>query len=37
MSVYEHYRKEEHSFVDQVLEWKTMVMEEYRPKLTDFF
>lgn len=36
MSVYEHYRKEEHSFVDQVLQWKTMVMEEYRPKLTDF-
>ncbi|MDQ0253801.1 RNA-binding protein YlmH [Evansella vedderi] len=36
MSVYEHYRKEEHSFVDQVMEWKGIVIEEYRWKLTDF-
>ncbi|MDG5788270.1 RNA-binding protein [Evansella sp. AB-P1] len=36
MSVYEHYRKEEHTFVDQVLEWKEIVIEQYRSKLTDF-
>ncbi|WP_280769065.1 RNA-binding protein [Salipaludibacillus daqingensis] len=36
MSIYEHFRKEEHSFVDQVLDWKSIVEEEYRWKLTDF-
>ncbi|MFA9557379.1 RNA-binding protein [Evansella sp. AB-rgal1] len=36
MSVYEHFRKEEHTFVDQVLEWKNTVEEQYRAKLTDF-
>lgn len=36
MSVYEHYRKEEHPFVDQVLGWKEIVTDQYRPKLTDF-
>lgn len=36
MSVYEHFRKEEHSFIDQVIEWKSIVTEQYRPKLTDF-
>src|SRR5690554_3037925 len=36
MSVYEHFRKEEHSFIDQVLEWKRVVTEQYRPRLTDF-
>lgn len=36
MSIYEHYRKEEYAFVDQVLDWKEMVAKEYRFKLTDF-
>lgn len=36
MSIYEHFRKEEHAFVDQVLDWKLVVEQEYRWKLTDF-
>ncbi|UTR15172.1 RNA-binding protein [Salipaludibacillus sp. LMS25] len=36
MSLYEHFRKDEHPFVDQVLDWQRIVEEEYRPKLTDF-
>ncbi|MCR6107152.1 RNA-binding protein [Salipaludibacillus agaradhaerens] len=36
MSLYEHFRKDEHPFVDQVLDWKRIGEEEYRPKLTDF-
>ncbi|MBU9712438.1 RNA-binding protein [Evansella tamaricis] len=36
MSLYVHFRKEEHPFVDQVLEWKELVLDQYRPKLTDF-
>ncbi|SDY75416.1 RNA-binding protein YlmH, contains S4-like domain [Evansella caseinilytica] len=36
MSIYEHFRREEHPFVDQVLEWKRTVTEQYRPRLTDF-
>jgi RNA-binding protein YlmH len=36
LSLYEHYRKEEHPFVDQVLEWKSIASDQFRPKLTDF-
>ncbi|WP_096189204.1 YlmH family RNA-binding protein [Evansella halocellulosilytica] len=36
MSIYDHFRKDEHPFVDQVIEWKFIVEEQYRPKLTDF-
>lgn len=36
VSIYEHYRKEEYAFVDQVLDWKEMVANEYRFKVTDF-
>lgn len=36
MSIYDHYRKEEHVFVDQVISWKDQVIERYSPKLTDF-
>ncbi|RSK26956.1 RNA-binding protein [Bacillus sp. HMF5848] len=36
MSVYQHYRKEEHAFVDQVIEWKDAVITQYAPKLSDF-
>ncbi|WP_347550419.1 RNA-binding protein [Pseudalkalibacillus hwajinpoensis] len=36
MSIYEHYRPEERTFVDRVLEWQDEVQERYVPKLTDF-
>ncbi|WP_078380967.1 YlmH family RNA-binding protein [Sutcliffiella halmapala] len=36
MSIYQHFRPEEHDFIDQVLEWKETVLEQYAPKLTDF-
>ncbi|MBY6036170.1 RNA-binding protein [Fictibacillus nanhaiensis] len=36
MSIYQHFRPEEHEFVDRVSSWKTEVVERYRPKLTDF-
>lgn len=36
MSIYQHYREEEHSFVDQVLTWKEQVEKFYITQLTDF-
>ncbi|WP_429699418.1 RNA-binding protein [Alteribacter keqinensis] len=36
LSVYEHYRKDEHAFVDQVMDWKQTCEDQYSPKLTDF-
>lgn len=36
MSIYQHYRKYEHPFVDQVLSWKEQVERTYRYYLTDF-
>jgi RNA-binding protein YlmH len=36
MSIYQHFRSEEHTFIDQVLEWKETVNTQYAPKLTDF-
>lgn len=36
MSIYQHYRKHEHPFVDQVLSWKDQVERSYTPYLTDF-
>ncbi|TYS61533.1 RNA-binding protein [Sutcliffiella horikoshii] len=36
MSIYQHFRQEEHDFIDQVLEWKVSVIELYASKLTDF-
>jgi RNA-binding protein YlmH len=36
MSIYQHFRPEERDFIDQVLEWKQAVMNQYAPKLTDF-
>ncbi|KMJ58559.1 RNA-binding protein S4 [Bacillus sp. LL01] len=36
MSIYQHFRQEEHEFIDQVLEWKETVMDQYVAKLTDF-
>lgn len=36
MSIYQHFRKHEHPFVDQVLSWKEQVERTYTPYLTDF-
>ncbi|MDY0396308.1 YlmH/Sll1252 family protein [Virgibacillus halophilus] len=36
MDIYQHFRKEEHAFIDQVLSWKDDVNRSYRNKLTDF-
>lgn len=34
--IYQHFRKAEHPFVDQVLSWKEQVERSYQAKLTDF-
>ena len=36
MSIYQHFRPEEREFIDQVLNWKGYVENNYAPKLTDF-
>lgn len=36
MEIYQHFRKEEHAFIDQVLSWKEEVERSYQRKLTDF-
>ncbi|MFS0751922.1 RNA-binding protein [Oceanobacillus sp. 1P07AA] len=36
MEVYQHFRKEEQPFIDQVLSWKEQVERSFIPKLTDF-
>lgn len=36
MSLYEHFRRDEHPFIDQVTDWLGTVENEYRTKLTDF-
>lgn len=36
MEVYQHFRKEEHPFIDQVLSWKEQVERSFQPKLSDF-
>ncbi|WP_257350172.1 RNA-binding protein [Pseudalkalibacillus decolorationis] len=36
MSLYEHFRQEEQPFVDQVLEWKRLALDQYSVKVTDF-
>jgi RNA-binding protein YlmH len=36
MNIYQHYRPEEHEFVDRVMNWKNEVVERYSPKLSDF-
>ncbi len=36
MSIYDHFRPEEQPFVDQVLEWRKLVLDQYRVKVTDF-
>lgn len=36
MSVFVHFRKEEHAFVEQAMEWKDNVETKFERKLTDF-
>jgi RNA-binding protein YlmH len=36
MDIYQHFRKEEEPFIDQVLSWKEKVERTYIPKLSDF-
>ncbi|MUK89518.1 RNA-binding protein [Ornithinibacillus sp. L9] len=36
MDIYQHFRKEEHDFIDQVLSWINEVERSYQRKLTDF-
>ncbi|NSL51260.1 YlmH family RNA-binding protein [Calidifontibacillus erzurumensis] len=36
MSIYQHFRKEEHAFIDQIISWRDQVKSEYRYKLLDF-
>jgi RNA-binding protein YlmH len=36
MTIYQHFRPEEHAFIDHVLEWKESVISTYSPKLIDF-
>ncbi|MEH7106842.1 RNA-binding protein [Bacillus sp. JJ1764] len=36
MNIYQHFRPEEREFIDQVINWKTMVEQNYSAKLTDF-
>ncbi|MFD1447028.1 YlmH family RNA-binding protein [Oceanobacillus profundus] len=36
MDIYQHFRKEEQPFIDQVLSWKERVEQTFQPKLTDF-
>ncbi|MED4202659.1 RNA-binding protein [Neobacillus mesonae] len=36
MNIYQHFRPEEREYIDQVLDWKNYVEQQYTPKLTDF-
>jgi RNA-binding protein YlmH len=36
MTIYQHFRTEEHAFIDHVLEWKESVISTYSPRLSDF-
>lgn len=36
MSIYQHFRKEEHAFIDQIIEWRNQVKSDYTYKLLDF-
>jgi len=36
MGIYQHFRKEEHPFIDQVMSWKDTVEKMYQLRLTDF-
>lgn len=34
--IYQHFRAEEHAFIDGALEWIVQVEDQYTPRLTDF-
>lgn len=34
--IIQHFRKDEHDFIERVIEWKNEVEDRYAPKLTDF-
>ncbi|WP_349410429.1 RNA-binding protein [Pseudalkalibacillus sp. SCS-8] len=36
MSIYEHFRPEEQPFIDRVMEWRNIVIDQYRMKVTNF-
>lgn len=36
MGIYQHFRQDEHVFIDQVLSWKSVVERTFMHKLTDF-
>lgn len=36
MNIYQHFRPEERDFIDQVLNWRSQVENQFSPKLTDF-
>ncbi|MGM8364209.1 RNA-binding protein [Virgibacillus sp. W0181] len=36
MSIYQHFRADEHAFIDKVISWKEAVEQSYRVHLTDF-
>lgn len=36
MNIYQHFREDEQSFIDQVLDWITQVKNQYTPYLTNF-
>ncbi|WP_204499624.1 YlmH/Sll1252 family protein [Aquibacillus albus] len=36
MDLYQHFRKEEHPFIDQVLSWREQVERSFQSKLSDF-
>lgn len=36
MSIYQHFREEEHTFIDQILSWKESVEQFYISKRSDF-
>jgi RNA-binding protein YlmH len=36
MDIYQHFRKEEYPFIDQIMSWKSFVETNYQSKLIDF-
>ncbi|MYL58698.1 RNA-binding protein, partial [Virgibacillus halodenitrificans] len=36
MELYQHFRKEEQPFIDQVMSWKEDVEQKFEHKITDF-
>lgn len=36
MSIYQHFRENEHPFIDRVLDWKSQVLNQYIVQVTEF-